>query len=322
MPVVLFSLVFGCNDPGPDALDRSNRILRIFRRDTYVSATFCFTQDGYPQCWAEDGSGGDALVAGDYQNERVRHMAFVEMYSEDSQDWVGFNEAGELVANRMDEVGFGRFYPEAGDPTTDRESALMYSGYATCVLTEEGFVECPKYEWVGGFDTVHFAAERGLITGPYGEACAIDASDQLVCAEKDLSDSGLTPATWAPESGLKQVEQIYYGLCGLSWAGEFYCWQRSGSWAMMDAPLADQEYQQLTRFGGDVCVQLESGAFRCFEVSVDGMTQTWESPGPIAVTEAVTVRPVYEGDWKICGIEEGSGQPQCWDQDLNERFDW
>ncbi|MED5371805.1 MAG: hypothetical protein VX899_12365 [Myxococcota bacterium] len=323
------AMLLGCKGPevedtGEGDVAPTSQVVPIFEYSAHLSSAFCFTLNGRPECWYED-EGGDQLLFGDYRAERVKHLSVVEIHSEDNLEWSGVSGGGELISSDLGEgLDIDFFYPDAGDPSTDVEFANML-GLAMCVLTAGGSVECPEYSWKEGWASASFPAVRDLRAGTYREPCAIDAQDQIVCASHQ--DSTWTyNSPWAPAAGIKQVVTAGEGSCALSYDGEFYCWPLYGDWQLMEAPVVNPDYKRLLwSLNQDyACVQLVDGSLECFDAEEGGNEPAWVSsqPFPLLTDGVSSVHPKFWGDWVICGVEEASGLPQCWDQDLNERFDW
>lgn len=221
-----------------------------------------------------------------------------------------------------------------------------------CGLTPQGEAYCWGGNWHGqlGDNTYDNRSSPTPVTGGYTfkqivaagrTTCALDLSGSAYCwGYNGEGQIGYGGGDWdrpypTAVAGGYQFERLDAGsehVCGLTPAGDLYCWGQGGNGQIGDDTWSDRWEPSLVS-GGYSWVQLSAGGYHTCAVTNTGAGYCWGnddqwqlghqsggqgSPG-IAVSGALTYQYIEAGGDHTCGILT-DGQTVCWGQNSNGRL--
>ena len=212
-------------------------------------------------------------------------------------------------------------------------SSLGASGSVSCLRGRTGTWQL---SW-GQSEPVQMGKLATIEIG-LGQTCALELSGRAFCwGANSIGNLGtgddlprLVPAPVAGDLRFTQIAVATYGshACGVTVAGQAYCWGSSWSGQLGDGSGAEQgtavmlpqpvvgghAIKQISAGGGHTCAITTSGAAYCWGSNGYGQLGTGnETPSstPVAVAGGLTFRQIAAYDLNTCGVTT-DGAAYCW----------
>lgn len=251
------------------------------------------TLDRVAYCWGDndDGQLGDGSEVDQYVPVAVETEVELVTVSSSFADACGLDADGVAYcwgANRFGEAGNGTTEPTDGPVAVSgdfrfAELPLGGSSVHVCGLTTDGAALC----WGQGWDLVPEAVPGGhtfhSIAGGGTHACALTEAGAAYCwgdnTYGQLGDGGTdaSPQTPVAVAGGLQFESITGGnahTCGLTAAGEAYCWGYNIRGELGDGTL-EQRTEPVAVAGGLLFASLSAGTAYTCGVTAEGVGYCW-----------------------------------------------
>ena len=211
-------------------------------------------------------------------------------------------------SNRSGQLGLGKYDPERHDIPAPLAGSVSFASLTagsrhTCGLTGDGLAYC----WGGGF-----SGQQG--TGTPDDFCA--TFDEPCNLLPTLVHGGLAFA---------QISAGQEHTCGLTLAGEAYCWGWNVVGQIGDSSLVDRNEPTPLK-GGITFNDITAGTFHSCGIDTEGRAHCWgtnlrgelgvsdtlrESLVPIAVTGPHRFALLTGGEEHTCGISDNASA-WCW----------
>ena len=241
-------------------------------------------------------------------------------------------------------VGDSVAFTVGGGSGTSRENCTYLGRLAGGqALTARGTVSCTvrgtgTWEMTWGLGKGTSVGKLAMIDIGLGHTCALDTNGQAWCwGSNSYGDLGtgddvarLMPAPVAGAVRFTQIAVAREGPvnCGLTAAGEAWCWGSSwggvlgdGSGAVGGQPVTAPQrvvgghtFTQIAPAGSHVCAITSAGKAYCWGRNSSGELGTGNdtpSSTPVAVSGNLTFRQISTYTWNTCGVTT-SGDGYCW----------